>query len=274
MMRRIILPLFLALTPVYIFAIYVWADCGGIGPGPGLSRNSVPPTDFTTDADFTGVWLFENVYTDATANGNTLTCLGSCFFVASIGEGSYALNQGGSSEPYRLTNGLSTGFPGKATTTAFSFGGKFNKSAIPDGATIFNTIAYLGDFISQQSWWVYINTAGYLVVELWDTGGTPYIATGTKQFFQGTTYNICVTYNAGTIKTYWSTGSGASTIDINDTGGPASIHGYSTADTYFLLGCYICTTSGQTEDEVYTVKRALSQTDIDSIMVHGVKGLR
>lgn len=250
---------FLLLVPILLQADGWYYATGVISP-------LVTPTNYLDGSHhIIGAWKFNDSLTDATGNGQTLSCGGTCSYVTALAEGTKAVN-----ETYYLSidqSSLVSGFPGLGNhQSSVSCGGWFKIHQYGTTASIY--LINMG-FLGQHAFDLTINTSGKLVFTLHRSGG--YTAfTGSTNMPLDSKFFVAATWDGSNVNLYYTT-SVNPTTDMSQTAYSTAM-ATSTGQIFNLI--WHNDSTNVEADEVWVADAGLTSADITNICNFGLSGDR
>lgn len=269
-MKRLIVAVLIALLPLSAFA---WGVVG-VGAGVPVSGGG---TNYLNHTDICYAGFFENNLLDETANDNDLTPSGTALYSDSVcvKQGSYSFYVKGDSPVYagRTDDDLSAAFPGKSS------GGTDNRLTVGCWVRLAST-GYTRTLLSkwdeagnQKSWAFVIHTNNAPRLNLWNSSSysVNYTATGLT-LDTNHNYFVAAVMDGADILMYYAV-EGAASLTKEDVGNRSSAYGLRTAP--FMVGAQAGAQSHNGYmDEAFVFKGALTESQLNEIYLHGLKGDR
>ncbi len=294
-MKKLILILIIvlgALCPLYSASIDDWNgvdwatkadDFNGVDVATKVSSmngvaGAAAPTNYLTNADLCGAWLFENDLTDSSGSGssgngtNDLTGTTTYSTETGVHQGTYSKINTGLQAGTRSDGDLSSGFPGKSS------GGTNNKISI---TTWFNyhTMGYGPNLIAKQdaagnnlSFRLWLNNStGKINFDIYTSGTTKVTYAGNTTIEADTDYFVAATWDGSNVNLYLGDASNSPTTDMTQTARTTAMSTAAEASTLYVGANYLGLSY---IDELSVFKDGLSASEVAEIWEHGLDGSR
>lgn len=237
----------------------------------GQAQESIPAVDFTQDADLVSWWNFENNLDDSMAANNDLSGTTTYSTSTLVKNGTYSKINTALQSGTRSDTNLSSGFPGKST------GGTYDKISVTSWFR-YNAIGY-GPIIIQKAdsggtnyaYRLYVDTDGYIQLEVYTTGTTHVAYKSTSTLSADTNYFIAATWDGSKVNVYRGTDSVAPAAVMTETERTTAMNNSASADIFTVGANY---TGTSYIDELAIFKDGLTLSEVKSIWAHGISGAR